>query len=169
MFARHTHRLRCSRCRGSRRQQRHQPTCSTAFFTFSMVLAVTSACRGSSSPGSIWPSFRPTFPSLTEPFPRIMILAQHSFSMFFRVLPLEAAGRQKSTRRSERVSFSRRDKCGSPWSNQETHKVDLRVFILGDHNFVANSGSRRPKKRRGGGNMCSDTIEHLSYPMIIFF
>lgn len=70
-------------------------TCSTAFFTFSMVLAVTRACRGSSSPGSIWPSFRPTFPSLTEPFPLIMILAQHSFSMFFRVLPLETIRRGK--------------------------------------------------------------------------
>lgn len=63
-------------------------TCSTAFLTFSIVLAVTNACRGSSSPGSICPSFRPTFPSFTEPLPRIMILAQHSFSMFFSVLPL---------------------------------------------------------------------------------
>ncbi|TNN37286.1 hypothetical protein EYF80_052550 [Liparis tanakae] len=74
----------------------HEPdeglTCSTAFFTFSMVLAVTSACRGSSSPGSICPSFRPTFPSFTEPLPRIMILAQHSFSMFFSVLPLMGSG-----------------------------------------------------------------------------
>lgn len=61
--------------------------CSTAFLTFSIVLAVTRAWRGSSSPGSICPSFLPTFPSFTEPLPRIMILAQHSFSIFFRVLP----------------------------------------------------------------------------------
>lgn len=70
-------------------------TCSTAFLTFSIVLAVTNACRGSSSPGSICPSFRPTFPSFTEPLPRIMILAQHSFSMFFSVLPLVKPKKKK--------------------------------------------------------------------------
>lgn len=57
-----------------------------------MVLAVTRACRGSSSPGSICPSLRPTLPSFTEPLPLIMILALHSFSMFFSVFPLGTPG-----------------------------------------------------------------------------
>lgn len=70
-------------------------TCSTAFLTFSMVLAVTRACRGSSSPGSICPSLRPTLPSFTEPLPLIMILALHSFSMFFSVFPLAGTPRQQ--------------------------------------------------------------------------
>lgn len=107
-------------------------TLSTAFLTLSGLLAVTYACRGSSSPGIGPPSLRPTctvtihrertfrftiimykytsanqiyfqgktnylkptsmpttltFPSLTEPFPRIIILAPVSFSMAFNVFP----------------------------------------------------------------------------------
>ena len=56
-------------------------TLSTAFLTASGLFAVTYACNGSSSPGSGWPSLRPTFPSFTEPFPRIMILAPVSLSI----------------------------------------------------------------------------------------
>lgn len=60
---------------------------STAFFTHSGLAAVINACNGSSSPGSGWPSLRPTFPSFTEPLPRIMILAPVSFSIAFNVFP----------------------------------------------------------------------------------
>lgn len=60
---------------------------STAFFTQSRFAAVINACSGSSSPGNGCPSFRPTFPSLTEPFPRMMILAPVSFSIAFNVFP----------------------------------------------------------------------------------
>lgn len=56
-------------------------TLSTAFLTASGLFAVTYACNGSSSPGSGWPSLRPTFPSFTEPFPRIIILAPVSLSI----------------------------------------------------------------------------------------
>lgn len=56
-------------------------TLSTAFFTASGLLAVTYACKGSSSPGSGCPSLRPTFPSFTDPFPRIIILAPVSLSI----------------------------------------------------------------------------------------
>lgn len=92
-------------------QEPTQPTCSTAFFTFSIVLAVTKACSGSSSPGNICPSFRPTFPSFTDPFPRIMILALHSFSMFFSVLPLKMKGLRDYTRRPMLDNLVHREKC----------------------------------------------------------
>ena len=59
----------------------------TALLTDSASGAVTYACRGSSSPGSGCPSFLPTLPSFTLPFPRIIILAPVSFSMFLRVFP----------------------------------------------------------------------------------
>lgn len=47
----------------------------TAFLTLSLLFPVTNACKGSSSPGRGCPSFLPTLPSLTEPLPRIIILA----------------------------------------------------------------------------------------------
>lgn len=35
-----------------------------------------------------------------------------------------------------------------PWPNKQTNKVDFRVFILWDHNFVVDSGSWRPTGNR---------------------
>ena len=71
-------------------------TWMTAFLTLSALLAVTRACRGSSSPGRGWPSLRPTLPSLTDPFPLIMIFVLVSFSSFFRVLPLGKTNGKKT-------------------------------------------------------------------------
>lgn len=138
------------------RSTRADLTCSTAFLTFSIVLAVTKACRGSSSPGSICPSFRPTFPSFTEPLPRIMILAQHSFSMFFNVFPLAKIKKKGRVRTPRSFAKAFRDmqtrliESKLPWPDEQADEVDFGVFVLGDHNFVVDSGGWRSSENKRG-------------------
>lgn len=42
-----------------------------------------------------------------------------------------------------------------PGSNEQTNKVDFRVFILRDHNFVVDSGGWRPGEHK--------QVKHLAF------
>lgn len=37
---------------------------------------------------------------------------------------------------------------GLPWPDEQTDKVDLGIFILGNHDFVINSGGWRPVQHK---------------------
>lgn len=50
-------------------------------------------------------------------------------------------------------------KLGLPWPNQQTNKVDFRVFILGDHDFVIDSCSWGPVGMGHRKNhLCGETL-----------
>lgn len=68
--------------------------------------------------------------------------------------------RAVQTRSRGRGNAAVGDKPGSPWPNEQTDKIDLGIFILGDHDFVTNSGSRRPERGRKKSGVQTSSI-HL--------